>query len=103
MLRGSGRWFIAVAVTIAAFWIALLVPALLVLPRWHTPDTDRWVIAAGLGVAVAALAALWGSDFARREPAGTGQSGPLAVHMKAEASGSARINQAGRDLTIHGE
>jgi hypothetical protein len=98
-----GRWFIAAVVTVAVFWIALLVPALVILPRYIASDADRWVIAAGLGVAVAALAALWGAGFARREPADSQRAQSPAVHMSAEASGNARVNQAGGDLTIRGE
>ncbi len=103
MLRGVGRWFVAAAVTVGAFWVGLLVPALLILPRWVASDADRWVIAAGLGVAIAALAALWGEGFARREPADSKRVRLPAVQMTAEASGSARVNQAGGDLTIRGE
>ena len=100
MLRGAGRWLVAAAVTAGAFWIGLLVPALLILPHWVASAADRWVIAAGLGVA---LAALWGAGFAPREPADSKRVRPPAIQMTAEASGSARVNQAGGDLTIRDE
>lgn len=49
---------------VAAFGMSLWVCGALLLPLWLKSGADRWVVAAGLGVAVAALAALWGASWA---------------------------------------
>ena len=54
----AGRWLVAVVVTVAAFGVSMWVCGALLLPLWLKSGADRWVVAAGLGVAVAALAAL---------------------------------------------
>jgi len=62
------RWTVAVAVTIAAFAAATWVCGALVLAALKMHDAGvRWGVAGGLGVAVAALAALWGASFATGE------------------------------------
>jgi hypothetical protein len=58
------RWLVAVVVTVAAFGLSLWVCGALVLPLWLKSGADRWVVAAGLGVAVAALAALGCASWA---------------------------------------
>jgi hypothetical protein len=73
--------------------------------------SDRWVIASGIGVALAAFAALWGASFAERESKKGGaisegdkpaQAAPTReIHMKAKAEGGSRIYQSGRDQTIN--
>jgi len=60
----TGRWLVAVVVTIAAFGVSLWLCGALLLPLILKSEADRWVVAAGLGVAVAALAALWGASWA---------------------------------------
>src|ERR1700683_1377100 len=55
----SIRWLVAVVVTVAAFGASLWVCGALLLPLWLKSGADRWVVAAGLGVAVAALGASW--------------------------------------------
>jgi hypothetical protein len=72
VLEGTGwetmsrarRWLVAVVVTVAAFGVSLWVCGALLLPLWLKSGPDRWVVAAGLGVAVAALAALGGASWA---------------------------------------
>jgi hypothetical protein len=59
------RWAVAVLVTIAAFAVATWVCGAFVLPM--RDGAVRWGIASGLGVAVAALAALWGHSYATAE------------------------------------
>ena len=59
-MRRAVRWLIAVGVTIFAFAIGLWISGAMLLPVWLKSESDRWVIAAGLGIALAALAALWG-------------------------------------------
>lgn len=82
------RWLVALVVTLAAFSGSLWVSGTLVLPIWIKSGTDRWVIAAGLGVAVAALAALWGVSFAQREePAQRGaRSGTAGGPARADSA-----------------
>ncbi len=67
------RWFVAVLVTVAAFAIATWICGALILPMVMKDGGVRWGIAVGVGVATAALAALWGHSFATvkhsREPA----------------------------------
>ena len=60
----AGRWLVAVVVTVAAFGVSLWVCGVLLLPLWLKSGADRWVVAAGLGVAVAALAALGCASWA---------------------------------------
>jgi hypothetical protein len=65
----AGRWLVAGVVTVAAFGVSLWLCGAVVLPSMLKSGADRWVVAAGLGVAVAAVAALWGAWWAGREPA----------------------------------
>ena len=60
----AGRWLVAVVVTVAAFGVSLWVCGTLLLPLWLKSGADRWAVAAGLGVAVAALAALGCASWA---------------------------------------
>ena len=62
----AARWLVAVVVTVAAFGVSLWVCGVFLLPLWLKSGADRWVVAAGLGVAVAAQAALWGASWAGR-------------------------------------
>jgi hypothetical protein len=92
----------AIIATVSAFAIGLYGAGSLFLPLWIKSDADRWVIAAGLGVALAALAALWGINFAQGRGAEevddkTEGSYPDPVSLRARVSGKARIYQAGRD------
>jgi hypothetical protein len=63
------RWLVAGLVTVAAFAGATFICGALVLPTVMKDGGVRWGIAGGLGVAVAALAALWGCSFATVEGA----------------------------------
>jgi hypothetical protein len=95
------RWLVAIGVTAGTFAISLYVSGSVLLPLWIKSDPDRWVIAAGLGVALAALAALWGINFARSKDKQTGEAADTSyrvpTHMKAKASGKSRVYQAGHD------
>lgn len=62
MTRSALRWAVAALVTIAAFAGVTWICGAFVLPM-HDGGV-RWGIAGGLGVAVAALAALWGHTYA---------------------------------------
>jgi hypothetical protein len=74
------RWLVAGLVTIAAFAVVTWISGVLALPHLIEDPVVRWGIAGALGVAVAALAALWGHSFAVGEQAaGTrSRSQPLA-------------------------
>jgi hypothetical protein len=67
-VRRTVGWWVAGLVTVAAFGAATWVSGVFLLPLVMKSDADRWVVAAGLGVAVAALAALWGHSWATGEP-----------------------------------
>ncbi len=55
-MRQTVRWCVAGLVVVAAFGAATWGSGVFVLPRAMKSEGDRWVVAAGLGVAVAALA-----------------------------------------------
>ena len=67
----AARWPAAVVMTVAAFGVSLWVCEGLLLPLVLKSEGDRWVEAAGLGVAVAALAALWGASWAGGQSEGS--------------------------------
>jgi hypothetical protein len=73
----AGRWLVAVVVTVAAFGVSLWACGALLLPLWLKSGADRWVVAAGLGVAVAALAALgcasWAGGHSEHSSSGPGE------------------------------
>jgi hypothetical protein len=58
------RWVVAALVTAAAFAVPTWICGALVLPSVLKDPAIRWGLACALGVAMAALAALWGHDFA---------------------------------------
>jgi hypothetical protein len=91
------RWCVAVLVTVAAFGVAAWVSGALLLPAVMRSGADRWVVAAGLGVAVAALAALWGHSWAARDDGDGGTGGPAGAARRA-AQGERSI-AAGGDIT----
>jgi hypothetical protein len=91
------RWGAAVLVTVAAFGVATWASDAL-LSLVMTAEADRWVVAAGLGVAVAALAALWGHSWAARDrAASSGGDGPPS-QPPAVAQGERSV-AAGGDIT----
>ena len=63
------RWCVAGLITALVFGLVTWVAGAFVLERLMKSDADRWVVAAGLGVAVAALAALWGHSWTTPENA----------------------------------
>jgi hypothetical protein len=72
----AARWLVAMVVTVAAFGLTLWACGALLMPLWLKSGADRWVVAAGLGVAVAALAALgcasWASGQSEDSSPGSG-------------------------------
>lgn len=96
-MRIVSRWSVAVLVTIAAFAVATWICGTLVLTL-HDPAI-RWGIAGAAGVAVAALAALWGHSYAtaeHRQPA----EAPGPVQTPAADSAMTRNTICGG--TFHG-
>ncbi len=72
------RWLVAGLVTAAVFGGATWICGAYLLPPVMASSADRWVVAAGLGVAVAAFAALWGKWWATQEESILPTSGPGA-------------------------
>jgi hypothetical protein len=66
-LKSVVRWSVAGLVTVFTFSTATWICGALVLRTMMKDPAVRWGVAAGLGVAVAALAALWGESFANGE------------------------------------
>lgn len=86
------RWTVAAFVTIAAFAAATWICGALVLPALKMHDAAvRWGVAGGLGVAVAALAALWGHSYATTEPQ-PGGAPPAHPAPTTSSSGGATRN-----------
>ena len=84
MDRGT-RWLLAVVVTVVAFMVPTVVCGVWLLPTWLKDAPTCWAVASGLGVAVAALAALWGHGFA------TGDETKQTAADRATASGRQAI------------
>jgi hypothetical protein len=90
------RWSRAAIVTVAVFSTVTGICGLSLRPLIHS-GSDRWVIGSALGVAVAALAAMWGASWAARdeqEETGRGGSG-RSVHA---ASGGIAIGGDNRGI-----
>jgi hypothetical protein len=100
----AARWLVAAGMTLGVFAVALWVSGAFILPLWIKSGSDRWVIATGVGLAIAALAALWGVGFARHEQQRNAEpaesSRPAEVIMTATASEHGRVNQTGRDQIV---
>ena len=85
------RWSVAIMVTLVAFAAITWAAGAVVLPHLIADHGDRWVIAAGCGVALAALAATWGYRYATAEAAGA----PKAVRPAEPAPGERSISVNG--------
>jgi hypothetical protein len=100
-MRPGLRWLVAIVVTVAAFALATWISGAFVLPLFMKDGGARWVVATALGVAVAALAALWGHWFATE--AGTATAGPdgqpsAAPHGSTKRSGRTSNKITGGDF-----
>src|SRR5260370_9352701 len=93
------RWWVAALVTVTTFSLSTWICGALVLPPVMKDPAIRWGVAAGLGVAMAAPAALWGPSVATARPPAVaspttpGSAGnketasrPGAIHVGANAS-----------------
>jgi hypothetical protein len=98
------RWLVAAGMTLGVFSVSLWISGAFILPLWVKSGPDRWVIATGVGVAIAALAALWGVGFARHEQQGNAAPADSPhrseMEMTSTASEHGRVNQTGRDQII---
>jgi hypothetical protein len=74
-VKPVARWSAAAAVTVAAFAAAAWVSGALILPAVIRDPGIRWGLAGSVGVAVAALGALWGSSFAAGDNSPEADSG----------------------------
>ena len=85
----AGKWLVAVVVTVAAFGASLWVCGALLLPLWLKSGADRWVVAAGLGVAVAALAALGCASWAGQPEESSSGPGRRSISAGGDITGIA--------------
>jgi hypothetical protein len=81
------RWLVASLVTVAVFTVFTAICGVLVLPTVMKDPGSRWGVAGGLGVAVAALAALWGHSFATAERSASPAHRALAADPTKTATG----------------
>jgi hypothetical protein len=100
MVSRAVRWLVAALVTAVSFSVAAWVSGVFVLPPLMRSGADRWAVAAGLGVAVAAFAALWGQSWATRDgqAAATGDAAGAAAGPGVPAAGERSIT-AGGDIS----
>jgi hypothetical protein len=85
----AARWLVAVIVMVAAFGVSLWVCGAFLLPLWLKSGADRWVVAAGLGVAVAALAALGCASWAGQSENSSSDPGKRSISVGGDISGIA--------------
>lgn len=85
------RWLVAFAAVLAAFAAGAWLAGAWLLPHVMKSGSDRWAVAGGVGVAVAALAALWGFRFAGGESTGA---------EEASTGGGASTAFGGRSVTV---
>jgi hypothetical protein len=71
-MKPANRWLVAVLSTVAAFVAGTWICGAVVLSGVMKDSATRWGIAGAFGVAVAALAALWGHSFATSEQVTSG-------------------------------
>jgi hypothetical protein len=78
------RWLIAGLTVALSFGVATWVSGAFLLPLVLKSGADRWVVASALGVAIAALVALWGQQWAMHDsPAELGTSAAEARSISA--------------------
>jgi hypothetical protein len=89
-----GRWVAAALATVAAFSLSTWICGALVLPLVLKDPAIRWGLASALGVAMAALAALWGIGFAVQDQEDREPPGPVVW-----ASGVRAVAVGGNNLS----
>lgn len=95
LIRWSVAGLVAVAVCAAVTWTS----GAFILPQIMTDLAARWAVASALGLAAAALAALWGQSFATNDVVSEGSQG--ATSMSA-ATGSGRTHNKISGGRFHG-
>jgi hypothetical protein len=83
------KWLVAIVVTVAAFGLSVWVGGALLLPLWLKSGADRWAVAAALGTAVAALAALWGASWAGQAEDSSSGPGGRSISASGDITGIA--------------
>lgn len=96
------RWLVAGLVTVAAFAGATWICGALALPTVMKDGGVRWGVAGSLGVAVAALAALWGHSFATAERAKDAAPLPSAGEPATTVTGPGTTRNKISGGTFHG-
>jgi hypothetical protein len=90
-MKTIARWSVAVIVVLAAFVIPTWLCGAFILTGALKDPAVRWTVAASAGLAVSALATLWGHSFAKRETAAeTGAAEPAAAKAAKATSGKVR-------------
>lgn len=91
-MRRNMRWAVAVGVTVAGFAVPTWLCGAIVLPSMLSDPAIRWGLASALGVAMAALAALWGHGFATRTGEESSQRTPSGVSVQAVGARSVAVH-----------
>jgi hypothetical protein len=86
-VKQIGRWSVAWSVTVLAFAAGTWACGVVVMPLMTRDPVIRWAVAPALGVAVAALAALWGQSFAAGENPENGPGPTLDTASQVPTSG----------------
>ena len=90
------RWLVAGVVTLMVFAVCTWLAGAVVLPHLLRDHGDRWVIAAGCGVALAALAGLGAYRYATARAAGTsGERGTAEPEPVVSGAGERSISVGG--------
>ena len=96
-MRSWVRWSVALGVTVAAFAVPTWLCGAFILSPVLKDSGTRWGLAGGVGVAVAALAALWGHGFSTDEP-----EDPHSEPAKAPSGDSAQAAQSQSSAAFRG-
>ena len=105
-MKPIARWLAAALVTVASFAAVVWICGALILPSFMKDASIRWGVAGALGVAMAALAALWGHSFATGgQPADTASTGSPSATPKTATTGFRKYPQRDqwRDLPRAGD
>jgi hypothetical protein len=93
------RWLVAAGVTVIVCGGSMWVCGSLVLPPVMKSGADRWVVAAGAGVALAAVAGLWGAWWAGQDA----KVPPAAGHGPEPAREDGVLASGDRAIAIGGD
>ena len=95
LVSRTRRWWVAALVMVAVFAGATWVSGAVILVPLLALSGDRWAVASGVGVAVAAFAALWGQWWATRA-----EDGPQQAAAGGDAARGNRQVTAARDRSV---